>query len=456
MIIEILERQRRFFLKGETRPLEARKQALRDLLAGVSAHQQALLDALHADLRKSPTEAWLSEVGWLEGEIRHALRHLDAWNRPSTAATPLAAWPGRVRICREPMGNVLIMGPWNYPLQLALGPLVAAIAAGNTAVVKPSEHAPNTARALQRLMTAALPSEWACVIEGGTDVSHALMQQRWDLVFFTGGTETGRAIMQAAAKHLTPVILELGGKCPCIVLPDADLEVAARRILWGKTLNAGQTCVAPDHVWIDAKIAAPFKATLIRVLEEFFGADPQKSRDYGRLIHRQHWQRLTGLLDGATILHGGRSDADDLYLEPTLVECDGWDSPLMREEIFGPILPLLEMRDVDSLLKQLSHRPSPLAVYVFGKDCRLINQIVQHTRSGSVCVNDTIVQLLGRDLPFGGIGDSGTGRYHGRSGFEAFTHERVVMERSLRWDAAFRYPPIRVPLAWLKRITRWT
>ncbi len=455
MISTLLDRQRRYVLDGGTRQVAVRKSMLRALQDGIARHESGLLQALHTDLRKSQAEAYLSEIGWLHGEIRHAIRQVDKGCRPKPDRTPLSAWPGKVRVCREPMGNTLILGPWNYPLQLTLGPLVAAISAGNTAVIKPSEQAPHTSAAIKQLINASLPTEWASVVEGGTATSTELLHHRWDLVFFTGGTEVGRKVMQAAAKHLTPVILELGGKCPCIVMKDADLEISARRILWGKTLNAGQTCVAPDHVWVQKEIMEPLCHAMKRAIKAFFGENPQSSPDYGRLIHHGQWQRLTQLLEGAEIIHGGGSDPADLYIEPTLVRSKGWDCPLMQEEIFGPILPVLEFSDLPALLAELASRPSPLAVYAFTHSRDIQQRIEQHTRSGAVCVNDTIVHLLGRDLPFGGIGDSGTGRYHGKAGFNAFSHERVVMTRRLRFDAPFRYPPATIELKWLRRLARW-
>jgi acyl-CoA reductase-like NAD-dependent aldehyde dehydrogenase len=349
----------------------------------------------------------------------------------------------------------LIIGPWNYPLQLLLSPLVGAIAAGNCAVLKPSEFAPHTGEVVERIIRSAFAEDYLTVICGGRETCEALLAEKFDTLFFTGGTETGRAVMTAAARHLTPVTLELGGKCPCIVCHDAPLKTTARRIVWGKFLNAGQTCVAPDHLWVDSRIAPGLLEALKDVLLEFYGAFPQQSADYGRIVNRRHFDRLAAYLEDSRIICGGECDPGDLYISPTVLVGVMEDSPVMTEEVFGPILPVLEFSDLEEVLGKLADRPKPLALYLFTGDEALQEQVISQTQSGGVCVNDTIVQILGSDLPFGGVGESGMGKYHGRASFECFSHSRTIMRRSTIVDPGFRYPPVDVPLKWLRRILRF-
>lgn len=450
----LIARQRTFFQSGATLPQEFRRAQLRRLLGLLETHESGLLAALHRDLGKSPQEAYATELGFVLGELRHALRHLAAWMKPVCRRAPLLAWPASGSVRPEPYGLTLIIGPWNYPLQLLLSPLVGAIAAGNCAVLKPSEFAPATAELLGTLIGAEFPDEFIAVVQGEQATAEALLRQRFDTIFFTGSTVTGRAVMAAAARHLTPVTLELGGKCPCIVAADAPLETAARRIVWGKFMNAGQTCVAPDHVLVDHRVAGAFLAAVKQALRDFYGADPQRSPDYGRIVNRRHWDRLVGYLGDGEIFHGGRRDAGDRYLEPTILTGVSRSAPVMREEIFGPILPVLEFSELDEVLAKLRDQPTPLALYLFSADRAVQERVVAGTRSGGVCLNDTVTHILGKDLPFGGLGESGMGSYHGRAGFDCFTHRRSVLRRSLALDPPFRYPPPRVGLKGLKRILR--
>ena len=426
-----------------------RRARLLELCAAIEEHENPLLDALHADLRKSPHEAYASEIGYSLGEIRHALRHLGSWTKPQRRKTPWLAWPASAEVRRDPFGVVLIIGPWNYPLQLLLTPLVSAIAAGNTAVLKPSELAPHTSAVIAEMIRKHFQPEYIAAIEGGRETAEALLREKFDKIFFTGSTAVGREVMAAAARHLTPVTLELGGKSPCIVADDAPVRIAARRIVWGKFMNAGQTCVAPDFVLAHRCIAADLTAAMKSALLEFHGDDPQRSADYGRIINRHHFERLVSMLDG------GHSDAADLYIAPSIVDDVTWDSPLMKHEIFGPILPVIVYDDIDEVLHRLEEIPSPLALYLFTGDRALTEKVLSRTRSGGVCVNDTITHIIGRDLPFGGVGDSGMGSYHGRAGFECFSHERAVMRRSTGMDPDFRYPPPKASLAMLKKMMRW-
>lgn len=451
----VITRQRAFFLSGATAGEASRRQRLETLRDGLVAREEELLAALHADLRKSQLDAYASELGFVLGEIRHALAHLHGWMKPERRRAPFLAWPARAQVRREPFGVALIIGPWNYPLQLLLAPLVAALAAGNTVVLKPSEFAPHTAAVVTSLIREIFDEECVAVIEGDQDVAADLLCEKFDTIFFTGSTRVGRAVMAAAARHLTPVTLELGGKCPCIVLADAPMDLAARRIVWGKFMNAGQTCVAPDHIWVDRRAAPALLAALTRAIHDFYGEDPQQSPDYGRIIHRKHFDRVSTFLSDGQIHCGGRVDADDLFIEPTILTGVDMNSAVMNEEIFGPVLPVLEFDDLDVLLEKSRLQPSPLALYLFTGDRGLQERVLAGTRSGGVCINDTMTHIIGRDLPFGGLGESGMGAYHGRAGFECFTHARSVLRCSLAHDPSFRYPPPKAKLATLKRLMRF-
>ena len=450
-----VQRQRVFFQSGATRPLDFRLAQLRRLQDALAAHESALLTALRADLRKSAHDAYFGELGFVLSEIRYALRHLRNWMKPRRRRIPLMAWPGRGFVHPEPYGVALIIGPWNYPLQLLLLPLVGAVAAGNCAVLKPSEFAPHTADAIARLISETFAPEYVTMIKGERDVAEALLREPFGKIFFTGSTKVGRLVMAAAAQHLTPVTLELGGKCPCLVCADAPMEITARRIAWGKFMNAGQTCVAPDFLLVDRRIRDRLLEALKQALREGYGEDPQKSADYGRIINHRHFNRLTDYLSAGRVVHGGQHDASELYLAPTILTDVPLQAPVMQEEIFGPILPVLEFEQLDDALARLRDRPTPLALYLFTQDYAIQDRVLAATRSGGVCLNDTITHILGKELPFGGLGDSGMGAYHGRASFECFTHYRSVLRRSFRFDAKLRYPPPRVSLATLKRACRF-
>lgn len=451
----LIARQRAFFLSGQTLDVNSRRQSLRALLEALESNEQILLESLHADLRKSAHDAFASEIGMVAGEIRHALKHLSSWTRAKKIRESWMAWPSSSCVRPEPMGVALIIGPWNYPLQLLLGPLVGAIAAGNCAVVKPSEFAPHTGAAVARLIGDIFPPEFIAVVQGDETTATELLREKFDTIFFTGSTRVGREVMSAAAKHLTPVTLELGGKCPAIVCADADIEITARRIVWGKFLNAGQTCVAPNHVWVDRRIERELNAAITKAIGEFFGDDPQRSAAYGRIINRRHFDRLCALIDGAQIEYGGVRAADDLYLAPTIVSRLAEDAPLLAEEIFGPILPLRMFDDLDQVITNERTQQVPLAMYAFTHDRKIQDQLLNEIRSGGACINDTIMHLVGRELPFGGLGESGMGASHGKASFDAFSHRRSIMRRPFKPDPAMRYPPARVGFAAFKRILRF-
>ncbi len=418
-------------------------------------HEAALLSALQADLGKSPFQGYASELGLVQMEIRHALRHLRRWAAPWSRRTPWFVAPAHGWVQPEPFGVTLILGPWNYPVQLLLSPLVSAIAAGNCVVLKPSELAPRTAEVIASLVQENFTEEYLSVVIGGADVAEALLRARFDKIFFTGSTRVGQLVMAAAAKHLTPVTLELGGKCPAIVCADAPVELAARRIAWGKFMNAGQTCVAPDFVLVERGTRDGFVAAMKKALHEFYGDAPARCPDYGRIVNQAHFERLVNYLRDGRVVHGGQHEAKDLFIAPTILTNVCPDAGVMQEEIFGPILPVLEFDKLDDALALLRGKPTPLALYLFTRDRTTEARVLGDARSGGACVNDVVSHMVGTGLPFGGLGESGMGAYHGRAGFEAFSHQRAVLRRATWLDLPFRYPPQKLSLAGLKRAMRF-
>jgi aldehyde dehydrogenase (NAD+) len=374
--------------------------------------------------------------------------------RGSRVRTPIMAQPGRSRIVPEPKGVVLIIAPWNYPLSMVLAPLVGALAAGNAAVVKPSEVSRHTSAALARIVPGFLDPEAVAVVEGGVDETTGLLERRFDHILYTGNGRVGRIVMAAAARHLTPVTLELGGKSPCLVAADADLEIAAARIAWGKFMNAGQTCVAPDHVLVQREAAAPLLEALVRRIRGFYGDDAAASPDYGRIATERHAARFEQLLAGQRIHYGGRIDVAQRYVEPTIVLDPAPDSALMQEEIFGPVLPVIAVDDLAEAMRLVAARPKPLALYVFTRDAALADAARDSLSAGTVCINDAVIFMVSPQLPFGGVGASGMGRYSGWYGFETFSHMKPVMTRSFRFDVPFRYPPYSDVKARLLRLVR--
>ncbi|MGY6501859.1 MAG: aldehyde dehydrogenase family protein [Acidimicrobiales bacterium] len=441
---ELVEQLRATFDTGTTRPVAWRREQLLAVKAMLRAGEERLLAALAGDLSKGATEAYATEIGVTLSDLDHTLKHLDEWTTPQRVKVPVTQKPGRAEVVSDPYGVVLIMSPWNYPVHLVITPLVAAIAAGNAVLVKPSEVAPATASVLADLIETHLDTSAVAVVQGGPDVARAVLAERFDLIFFTGSTALGRKVMAAAAPHLTPVVLELGGKSPAIVDRSANLAVAARRIVFGKFVNAGQTCVAPDHVLVDETVADELTDHIVSSIADFYGDDPRSSDDFGRIVNERHLGRLRGLLDGGgfeQVVVGGEFDADTRYLAPTVLRDVDPDAPVMQEEIFGPILPVLTVRSTDEAIRFVNDRPKPLALYVFAEDDAVVDRVVERTSSGGVCANHTLVQLGVPDLPFGGVGDSGMGAYHGRVGFEAFSHQKSVLRKATRPDPSVLYPP---------------
>ena len=450
-----LSRTRDFFATGATQDLDFRQSALRQLLHTIERREPDLLEALHADLRKPQQEAWASEIGVVLTDIAYTTRNLQRWARPYRFPVSWGLRPARARVYPQPQGVVLILGPWNYPFQLLFSPLVAAIAAGNCVCLKPSELAPEVSKVLQQIVDEAFEPGHVTLIEGDVEVAKRLVDLNFDHIFLTGSTAVGRQVMSAAARNLTPVTLELGGKCPCVVAPGARLDVAVHRIAWGKFLNAGQTCVAPDHVYVHSSLRERFLAALKEAMVQFFGDEPRLSPDFGRIVNRRHFERLAGYLDQGEIVHGGQTDEADLFIAPTLLADPHPGSAVLEDEIFGPILPVLTYTDLDELLSELAVRPSPLAMYLFTENKAVQRRFLAHSVSGGVGINDVVNQIVPKALPFGGVGESGMGRYHGRSGFDRFTNRRSVLQRATRFDPGFQYPPTRVPLRTVKRAYRW-
>jgi aldehyde dehydrogenase (NAD+) len=448
---DIVRHARDYFATGVTRPLAFRREQLQKLSAALRQHEPALLAALQADLGKSAYQSLSSELALVQAEIDLALRQLSRWAAPATRRTPWLVAPARGWVQPEPFGLALIVGPWNYPVQLLLSPLVSAIAAGNAVILKPSELAPRTAEVLATLVAATFPTEYITTAMGGPEVTGAWLREKFDKIFFTGSPRVGRVVMAAAAPHLTPLTLELGGKCPAIVCADARVEFAARRIAWGKFLGAGQTCVAPDHVRVHRSIREPFLQALKKALLNFYGPDPRRSPDYGRIVNEKHFVRLVNYLGAGKIFHGGENEPQELYLAPTILTDVPPGAPVLQEEIFGPVLPVLEFDDLAETVMELRSGPTPLALYLFTEDRAMERNLILAVRSGGVCVNDVISHMIGANLPFGGLGESGFGSYHGRAGFEAFSHQRSVLRRATWLDLPFRYPPQRLSIAVLQR-----
>ena len=441
---EVHKRVRSTFDTGRTRDVAWRKAQLRSLKRMLEESEAELLEALRLDLGKPGVEAFITDIAFVRSEIDLTLKHLDAWMKPERVAVPVKQQPGRARIHRDPLGAVLIIGPWNYPVQLIGAPLVGAIAGGNTAVLKPSEVAAHTSRALARLLPLYLDADAFAVVEGGVEETTALLAERWDHIFYTGNATVARIVMTAAAQYLTPVTLELGGKSPVIIDESANLDVAARRIAWGKYLNAGQTCIAPDYCLVDRRVEGPFLARLHDAVKQFYGTNPIHSPDYGRIINEQHFTRLSRLLDGegaGEVAYGGGRDEAVRYFAPTALRNTDPSSSIMNEEIFGPILPTIVVDNVDAAIEFVTAREKPLALYVFAQDHKVSDRVVHETTSGGVCVNATLFHVAVPTLPFGGIGESGMGAYHGRASFDTFTHAKSVLSRPTRPDPSIAYPP---------------
>lgn len=436
----MVSRQWAFWNTGATRSVEWRLTQLKKLEQALEEWEEALCDALKADLGKAVYESWLSEIGMTLGELCFARKHLKKWAAVKRRPSAMPLFPASSRVVPQPYGTVLIMSPWNYPVQLTLVPLVSALAAGNCAVVKPSAYAPNVARVVAQLLGDIFPPEYVSVVQGGRAENAALLEQDFDYIFFTGSPAVGKTVMAAAAQHLTPVTLELGGKSPVIIAPDANIPLAARRIAWGKFLNAGQTCVAPDHVYIPKNLRDAFVKELAGQIHQLYGAAPLTGPDLPKIINEKHFNRVAGLMGSGKTAVGGRTDPETRRIEPTVLVDVAESDAVMQEEIFGPVLPVLTYDSLDDLIARQQKKARPLALYIFTGDRALEKRIVSALPSGGVCVNDTVIHLANPHVPFGGVGNSGMGACHGKTGFDTFTHYRTVVRRGAL-DLPMRYAP---------------
>jgi aldehyde dehydrogenase (NAD+) len=437
----LLANQRAFWATGQTRSLEWRITALKKLKTAILRYEPDLIAALEQDLRKPLLESYTSELGMVIDEINFALKNLKKWVRPQKVKANLLTFPAQSYLLKEPYGVVLIIAPWNYPVQLALSPLVGAIAAGNCCILKPSELAPATTLVLEKLLDASFAPEFAKVITGDAATSQCLLGEHFDKIFFTGSPQVGKIVMAQAARHLTPVTLELGGKSPCIVDQNVDVDVTAKRIVWGKFFNAGQTCVAPDYLLVDQAIKDLLCQAMQKWINHFFGAHPENSPDLAKIINTRHFDRLITYLKDATIISGGHSDREQLYIEPTLLAVTDLETPAMQEEIFGPILPVITYANLEEVFPIIQRHPDPLACYIFSRNHQLVERLLDQIPFGGGCVNDTLSHFLNHHLPFGGRGASGIGNYHGHYSFEAFSHSKAVIKTGFRFDLPVKFPP---------------
>lgn len=451
-VSSIIEKQRAYFRTGVTRELRFRRECLKKLRRTIMAWQPRLCEALQSDLGKNAAESYMSEIGMVLSGISDALSHLRRWAKTERSFSPLAHFPSCSRVMKEPYGVALVIAPWNYPILLSLDPLAAALSAGNTVILKPSELSPATTAVLAEMLGELFPPELVSVVQGGPEVSNALLAEETDYIFFTGSPAIGKVVMEAAAKHLTPVTLELGGKSPCIIDETADIKVAATRIAFGKVLNAGQTCVAPDYAIIHASKKEEFITAYRNAVAQMVGHHPLENENFPHIINARHFTRVMGLMEGATPALGGKGDEQTLRIEPTLLTEVTPDSPCMQQEIFGPVLPLLTYENLDDAEKFVLARPKPLACYIFTRNSATEKRLLNTLSFGGGCVNDTIVHLSDPALPFGGVGNSGMGAYHGKAGFDTFTHKKSVLKKATWLDLPFRYQPYNAFKAFVLRL----
>lgn len=452
----IFKNQKEFFESGKTINVDYRIKNLKKLNDIIKKNEDKILNELKKDLGKSNFEGYVTEVGILYDDINFHIKNVKKWSSEEKRKSPIVYYPSKSYIYKEPYGVTLIIGPFNYPFQLVIAPLIGAISAGNTAIIKPSENSRNIALLLEKLINENFPGEYLRVVNplGGKETVSLLLDKPFDYIFFTGSVRVGKLVMQKAAQHLTPVTLELGGKSPCIVDSDAKLKLAAKRIVWGKFLNAGQTCVAPDYLCVHKSVKDELLKLIINEIRIQFGENVRNSEDYPRIVNKSSLERLSGYLNDGKIYYGGNIDEDNLYMEPTLIIKPDLNSPLMSDEIFGPILPILVYEDLDNVIKFINHREKPLALYYFSESKKKIKYVLTSTTSGGVTINDTIIHVANPNLPFGGVGNSGVGKYHGKESFETFTHNKSVMKRGTFIEFNIRFAPYKNRLNLVKRIMK--
>ncbi len=451
-IISQIEKLRSFFYRNETKNIAYRLNALKKLRSTIKKYEKEILNALYQDLGKSNFESYVTEIAIVLKEVDYFIKHIRKWSKLKKKCTPILFFLSKSWIYTEPYGVVLIIAPWNYPFQLLLNPLVAAIGAGNCVALKTSPQAPTTASIVEQIITESFNSDYVAIFHGNRDINQLLLSQKFDYIFFTGSPALGKIVMEAAARNLIPVTLELGGKSPCIIDESADLTTAAKRIIWGKCTNAGQTCIAPDYLLVHKRIKSDFVLALQQAVAQMYGEKPQISPDYPQIISTIALKRLITYLKMGKIIFGGKYDEGGLYFSPTVMEDVSEDSPLMQEEIFGPILPLFEFQDMSEVIQFINKRDKPLALYFFSKNKKNSKKIIEETSSGGMCINDTLIHIANHRLPFGGVGNSGMGNYHGKFGFDTFSHKKAVVRSSFFIDIPLKYPPHQNKLTRLKKI----
>lgn len=452
----MIEVQHDFYYTGATKTVEFRKEQLLRLKKVIQHHEKEIVQALYMDLRKSEFEAYATEVGFVLDSIGFMLKHIDEWMKPEQVKTALHLMPAKSFILKEPYGSVLIIGPFNYPFQLVMEPLIGAIIGGNCAIVKPSESAVHTAKVIRKIITSTFSPHYIQVVEGEKEETSALIHAPFDYIFFTGSVAVGKIIMKAASERLTPITLELGGKSPAVIDHTANLEVAAKRIVWGKFVNAGQTCVAPDYLLVHHEVKDKFVHLLKKTIIEFFGEDAQNSPDYGRIINARQFDRLKELIqkEGQHISAGGRIDSEDLYIEPTLLEDITWQDPSMEDEIFGPILPIMTYDRLETAIRQIRKLPKPLSAYFFSENEKAIKYFLEELPFGGGCINDTISHVGSSHMPFGGVGPSGMNAYHGKASFETFTHAKSILKKSTKFPINIVFPPYKNKVKLVRSLLR--
>lgn len=451
---EIFEKQKSFFKTGRTLDINFRIEQLKRLKSVIKAKEEKILEALNSDLRKSRFEGYITEISLVYEEINLSIRGLKGWSRNKKVKSPITVFPAKSYIHYEPFGTVLVIGPFNYPFQLNLSPLVGAISAGNTVMIKPSESTMATSNIIKEIVEEAFDLKYVAYIDPikGIEVMQEILAFKYDYIFFTGSINVGKIVMKAAAEHLTPVTLELGGKSPCIVDNDAKIRLAARRIVWGKLLNCGQTCVAPDYIYVHKKIKAKFLECLKEEIKLQFGENVQESPDYVRMVNEREFDRVVSYIDEKKLYFGGNFDKKDLYIEPTILDNVSFNDSVMEREIFGPIIPVIEFDSLDKVIEEVNSKEKPLALYYFSQDKRKRNQILKYTTAGGVTLNDTVMHVSSSYLPFGGVGTSGMGQYHGEESFLTFSNKKAVLDRATWLDMPLRYAPFKDKLSWVKKI----
>ncbi|MEK7017596.1 aldehyde dehydrogenase [Bacillus sp. FSL R9-9410] len=453
-ISSIVNKQKEYFYKGHTRSVETRKNNLKKLYEGIQHFEDEIFQALKLDLNKSVHESFTTEIGYVLKEISFQMKHISSWSKPKRVRTALTHFGSKGKVVPEPYGVTLIIAPWNYPFQLAIAPLVGALAAGNTVVLKPSELTPNVSKVLTRMLGELFPEELVSVVEGGAEESTALLKEPFDYIFFTGSVGVGKVVMEAAAKKLTPLTLELGGKSPCIVHKDAKLDVTARRIVWGKFLNAGQTCVAPDYMYVHSSVKEQLIEALRHEIAEQYGKDALQNDNYVRIVSERHFERLcTFLQDGKPVI-GGNYTKETLHIEPTVLTNVTWQSAVMEDEIFGPILPIIEYDKIEEVIETIQHHPKPLALYVFSEDRKVQKKVTSNISYGGGCINDVVYHLATPYLPFGGVGSSGLGSYHGEQSFRTFSHYKSILSQSTAFDMKIRYSSTKSALKFIRKLLK--